>query len=398
MAKKSMLYLLGDLSVAFTQFAILILITKFYNISEVGIFTYSLAIIAPVSYLIQMQHRTVYVTGSFSQFNISEFLISRTILFLIFSSISYFFLITLDKGNEIFIAVFLWKFGEMLSDLIYGYWQKKNLIINISINKVIRSVIQLTVFVSSIFFNMSLILSLFNLALITILIFIFEFMKIEKTRVLSFNYKLFSQFVIFTFPLAMYSTLSILYINIPKYLIENMLNLSQLAIYSTISYFLVVGNLIINSLIQVRLTSLSRLFEINMKDFNKEIKKIIAFIFFIVFFAILFVYFFGEELLKIIYTEEISHNNYLLILLLIGSIFSYASIVIGVVLTIAKEYKIQPILSTLWCTFHIIISYVFIHFYGLSGAGYSFIVSSMFQFITSLYTLDRYVISKKNAT
>ncbi|WP_138858862.1 lipopolysaccharide biosynthesis protein [Exiguobacterium mexicanum] len=395
MVKKSIFYLMGDLSVAFTQFAILILIAKFFSINELGLFTYFLAIIAPVSYLIQMQHRTVYVTNGFPQFGIIDYLISRAILFLVLASVSYGLLIVINKSDIIFILIFLWKFGEMLSDLIYGYWQKNNLIFNISVNKVIRSGIQLVVFTGCLLSNNSLETSLFLLALTTLLIFVFELRKIEKPNCINFNFNYFNEFVVFTLPLAIYSTLSILYINIPKYLIEYTLSVEEVAIYSTISYFLIVGNLVINSLIQVRLKTLTNLFQSNLNKFYDSVKRIIMFISILVITAITLVYLWGEFLLRVVYTEEISKYNDLLILLLIGSIFSYASILIGVIFTIAKEYSIQPYLSVMWCVIHLGTSLALIHLYGIYGSGYSFIISSIFQLTTSIIALKKIVINRR---
>jgi len=385
MLKKSLFYLLGDSIVVISQFAILVIISKFYSIEELGYFTYFLAIIAPISYLIQMQHRTVYVTDAFPVFKISEYLMSRTILFIVYFSISTIFLINNNEEIIIFILIFIWKFSEMQSDLIYGYWQKENAISKISKSKLIRSVFQISIFSLFTILGSSLEYALLMITVTTFLILFYELYTNSIRLRINLNLIEFKRLLIFTFPLAVYSTLSVLYLNIPKYIIEYKLSVEEVAVYSTIAYFLVAGNLFINSLIQVRLKKISEYFENDVKKFTNEILKVIYLVIFFVVSSIIFIYYFGEIILQLIYNQEISEYNDLLMLLIFGTLFSYSASIIGVALTIAKEYKIQQFLSAIWCITHLILSYIFISEFKLLGAGYAFVISSVFQTVTSLY-------------
>lgn len=394
---KKMQYLIGDLFVAASQWGMLVIVANLLELEDLGYFTYFLAIIAPLSYLIQMQHRVVYVTDGFPEFNLYDYIISRMILFMIAIFTSGLFIFEYQKDAfDIFLLLFIWKFIEMIDDLVYGYWQKNMVIEKISKSKVIRSTVQISLFAVCSFFTSSLEFSLLVMILFTMVWLFYNLNKVELDRKISINAESFFNLVKITYPLAIYSSLAILYANIPKYFIELELGIDEVAIFSTLAYFLVIGNLLINSMVQVKLTFLSELYmSSNIKKIYKELLTIILLLCTFSFISIFITLIWGEDLLNFVYNERIAEHTGLLVLLFIASIFSYSSSVLGMILTIAKGYKLQALLSIVWCFVYIAFSIFYIDGYGLIGSGYAYVMSSIVQLISLIIAIKFYLHSKK---
>ncbi len=394
---KKMQYLIGDLFVAASQWGMLVIVANLLELEDLGYFTYFLAIIAPLSYLIQMQHRVVYVTDGFPEFNLYDYIISRMILFMIAICTSGLFIFEYQKDAfDIFLLLFIWKFIEMIDDLVYGYWQKNMAIEKISKSKVIRSIVQISLFAVFSFITSSLEFSLFVMILFTIFWLFYNLNKVELDRKISINAENFFNLVKITYPLAIYSSLAILYSNIPKYFIELELGIDEVAIFSTLAYFLVIGNLLINSMVQVKLTFLSGLYmSSNIKKIYKELLTIILLLCTFSFISIFITIIWGEDLLNFVYNEKIAEHTGLLVLLFIASIFSYSSSVLGMILTIAKGYKLQAYLSIVWCFIYIGFSIFCIDRYGLIGSGYAYVMSSIVQLISLIIAIKFYLHRKK---
>ncbi|WP_214816659.1 lipopolysaccharide biosynthesis protein [Exiguobacterium sp. s59] len=392
-----MQYLIGDLFVAASQWGMLVIVANLLELEDLGYFTYFLAIIAPLSYLIQMQHRVVYVTDGFPEFNLYDYIISRMILFMIAICTSGLFIFEYQKDAfDIFLLLFIWKFIEMIDDLVYGYWQKNMAIEKISKSKVIRSIVQISLFAVFSFITSSLEFSLFVMILFTIFWLFYNLNKVELDRKISINAENFFNLVKITYPLAIYSSLAILYSNIPKYFIELELGIDEVAIFSTLAYFLVIGNLLINSMVQVKLTFLSGLYmSSNIKKIYKELLTIILLLCTFSFISIFITIIWGEDLLNFVYNEKIAEHTGLLVLLFIASIFSYSSSVLGMILTIAKGYKLQAYLSIVWCFIYIGFSIFCIDRYGLIGSGYAYVMSSIVQLISLIIAIKFYLHRKK---
>ncbi|WP_214804248.1 MULTISPECIES: lipopolysaccharide biosynthesis protein [unclassified Exiguobacterium] len=397
----SIIYLVGELTIAASQWYMISMISKNYSLDYLGMFTYFLAVIAPITVIIQMQHRTIYVTQGILNYTIGHFIKIRMQL-LIFSAITIFllsFFIEI-KNLQIFFLIFFWKAFELMSDLVYAYWQKNNQINKISLSKIVRSILYIVTFVIFIYLEKSLAYILIFIVIIAIIIFFWDLFKSSLNIInIIFNtvlkYNDIKKIIFMSLPLAIASMLNIIYINIPKYILAEFSMTEEIAIFSSISYILILGNMIINSIIQVKINYISELY--NVKKF-KELKKDINIFFFLIItisiIAIFITYIIGEDMLKAIYNEKISKHNFLLILLIVGSVFNYFSIVIGVVLTAAKKYAVQPVLSFFWCLIYIIFSIVCIKNYGLYGVGYSYICSSIIQFASIYYFYNTLVRGK----
>lgn len=397
----SLIYLAGELIVAISQWYMISMISKSYSLDYLGIFTYFLAVVAPITVIIQMQHRNIYVTEGILHYTIEHFIKIRIrilIFFVVsFSLFNFFFEI---KNAQIFFLIFFWKAFELMSDLVYAYWQKDNHINKISVSKIVRSLLYMVTFLIFIYMGKSLSYILFCVATVAMTIFLWDiFNSSLNMKNIIFNtnlkYNDMKKIIVLSFPLAIASMLNIIYINIPKYIMARFSMTEEIAIFSSISYILILGNMVINSIIQVKINYISNLY--NSRNYTKLRKDINSFFILITVVSIVSIfiaYILGDYILKIIYNKEISKYSFLLILLIIGSVFNYFSIVIGVVLTAARKYTMQPILSFFWCLTYIIFSIIFIKSCGVNGVGYSYIASSILQFGSISYFYNSLVKGK----
>ncbi|QWB29741.1 MULTISPECIES: lipopolysaccharide biosynthesis protein [Exiguobacterium] len=398
---KSIYFLIGELSVAASQWIIISLIAKNYSLTELGIYTYYLAIIAPVTVIIQMQHRTIYVTEGIKNVSIEKYFNLRIkLIILVFLLIAPTFLITETNNFLCMLSILLWKSFELLSDLIYGYWQKKEEIKNITISKIFKSIFYIVIFVFCVYSNKSMLLSLISLSIVSGIALFLDIVKSKIHIKTLFVYKEFTiydmkKIVKISIPLAIASMLNILYINMPKYVFGYFKMTNEVAIFSSISYILVIGNMIINSIIQVKVNHIAQLYKLKeIKKIKKESLKFFKYILLISTFILIFVTFFGDNLLAVLYNEKISEYYFLLAMLIFGSVFNYFSIIIGVVLTAAQKYKLQPVLAFCWCCVYAVSSILLIKYFGLYGSGISFIISSLIQFFSIYYFYNNLIKEK----
>ncbi|RIL83576.1 hypothetical protein BUY80_17545, partial [Staphylococcus equorum] len=126
--------------------------------------------------------------------------------------------------------------------------------------------------------NLALIASLFSCVISVLFI---DKLIIKSNFGITFNfvldYKKIKDIIILSIPLAFSSALGSLNTGIPRILLEKFFGQYTLGIFSTIAYILVIGSLFANSISQVFLPKLRRLFkEKNKKEFEMLTKKMVS--------------------------------------------------------------------------------------------------------------------------
>ena len=134
----------GNLVKSLTQWGLLVLLIKYYTTKEVGIFTYALALASPVFVLTNMQLKSLLVVepqGETNYFRIYHAVRCMT-SGLTFIGLMVYAIISSHLG-WIVVGVFLYKVVESLIDIIYGYYQKNDMMIWMSKFDIAKTVIVL---------------------------------------------------------------------------------------------------------------------------------------------------------------------------------------------------------------------------------------------------------------
>src|SRR5690606_4870246 len=157
-------------------------------------------------------------------------------------------------------------------------------------------------------------------------------------------------------------------------------------VYTILYYFIVIGGIVINSVCQYLSPNFSEFY----RDLRiEELKRIIKNAFFIALslgiIGLVISLLLNNFIIKIIYGSDYLAYAYLLPYLMIAGIFTYLSVVNGYLLTSLKLLKIQMPIFLILVFLTIVYSYLLIPTYGLIGAVYTTILSSVSQFLISSF-------------
>ncbi|WP_183163880.1 oligosaccharide flippase family protein [Alteribacter keqinensis] len=389
--------LIGNVTLALSQFIILIIFTKLGGPIAVGQYTLALAICAPIFLFLSFKLRAAISTDKKNEFDYNEYSLIRRLGNIVGVILVIIILIMSNYSFEVATMIFLMsilKVFESQSEIIFGALQKKERMKLISISYILRGTLSVpVVFVTYLFLN-DLVISIIGLIIVRILI-LYTYDKknlkdlgINQQNRLIFNKKILS-LLLLVLPLGISVTIGSLKTNVPRYFIEGYLGQYELGIFASISYLLVAFGTMISSLSQAVLPRLSQYYgENDNEKFKSLLSKLISFGFLVGLFAIILVFFFGEIFLTLVYSREYAAYNHILLLITCGAIFQYATVFLGTSITAMRKFKKElPVHSSALIAITIA-SYALIPKFGLEGAAIAlvigFIVSTIGYIITYL--------------
>lgn len=380
---------IGNLIYAATQWGLIVVITRLGSIELVGLFSLGLAITSPIILFTNLQLRTVQATSQNNEFHIGDYFGIRIATDFIFIIILFIYLILSNYDgftNIIIILVGITKIIESLSDLLYGFFQQKERMELIAKSTIIRGVSSFIVVFFSLYLTGDLSLALICMSLAWLLVFIFYDIK----NLYKFSSSLKPRFKIsninivkLSLPLGLVVMIVSLNTNLPKILIEKLLNVEALGIFASISYLVFVGSKFIDSVGNALLPKLAKMYIAqNVKAFRKYLLILVGLSFMIGLILIIFSIIIGDFILYIIYGSVFSEYKNLLILIMIYGMFNYISYSLMVGLNSMRKFKIQPYLGIFWLIVSISTLSWLIPEYGLVGAAYSLIIYSLSRVVS----------------
>lgn len=383
----------GNIIFAFSQWLILTLIAKLCTARELGEYSYAMSIIAPVFMLTNLQLRPIFVAdyNSDKHYDYGSFFGLR-----FYSNVLGFILVILwgmfSHIDSIWIIAFVafTKCLEGISDIIYGWYNaldKTELITRSLTAKAIFSVILLGAILS---FSKSLIyglIGIFIAYLVVMLVIDFKAINVKK-QWLVWQLQAAKQIIMYALPLGFTVMLVSLQTNLPRYFIEKYDSIENVGVFTVFGYFIVVGGIAINSVCQYLSPHYAQSwYEASKKHFFKlfYMSYVIAGSFGLISFVL--TYFWGAELLGLIYGDKFNHELATLNIIILSGIFIYLSVVNGYIMTSLKIIKVQVpmFLGLLAITF--VSSFLLIPKYHLIGAAWVGLISSFSQFLIGLIIL-----------
>ncbi|WP_312157517.1 oligosaccharide flippase family protein [Acinetobacter variabilis] len=383
----------GNILFAFSQWLMLIMFSHFSNPIQLGYYSYALAITAPIFMLSNLQLRPLVVAdlNLERKFSFSEYLSLRLLTILFAIIISLFFI---DWKNNlalsIVLVVVLIKASESVSDIIYAYYNanKKTKFISRSLTFKSVLVILLSFCVLYLTHNIvySLIVTLIGYLLVLGLLDIRK--NINHFKKISFFNKNLKKIVQMGLPLGIAVMLISLQTNIPRYFLEYYSSVELVGVYTILYYFIIIGGIVINSVCQYLSPYFSEFYrDLKIDDLKKTIRNAFLIALCLGLIGLVASLFLNNFIINIVYGSSYIIYSYLLPYIMIAGIFTYLSVVNGYLLTSLKLLKIQmPIFLVLVCL-TILYSYVLIPTYGLIGAIYTTILSTVSQFLISSFII-----------
>ncbi|GET21988.1 lipopolysaccharide biosynthesis protein [Prolixibacter denitrificans] len=387
---------------AFCQWLVLSLISKWTNIQELGYFTLSLAIAAPVYMFMNFQLRPVLITDAEKRWEFSEFFTMRTVStatgFLLVLLIGFFF----GKGNflRILLLISAIKAIEALTDIIHARLQKEE-----SMSMIARSLMLkgsgyvVSVIIGLLIFK-SLVsgLALYFLLCIGFIYFVdYHFLKLVAGKIKMLSKSITKSILIIGFPLAVVRLIIALNSNVAKYIAEINLGTEKQAIYSTLAYLIVMGDVFIQAIGQ---TFIPRINKYAMNNNWKAVKRLKFYFSIICIVTGLALYMAsisaGGMILRVLFSAEIAQYQHLFSLLMLSGILIYYSSSAGQTLTALKIFKPQPWIHVITFTVNIIAILILVNRLGLVGIIYATMIAFTVRIILSEWLLYRHLYLKQS--
>lgn len=399
---------LSNILYAASQFLILSIIAKVGGPKEVGIFTLSMAIVSPVFLLLNVKLRSVLLTDQkidntfIDYFNLRNWTNSISLLLIIIIALF------LNLENYLLFSIILLalsKIFEMKSDIYYGLYQKKNRYDLVGVSTLFRGTLSAILAVCSYYIFQTVISVMLSLFISNFIIYLlFDKKKggklvlnsISTTERKSEKKNLYSLFFL-ALPLGVSTVIGSLNTNFPRYLIEAELGLYELGIFSALTYLLIIGNTFLAAISQVvtpKLASLAH--NEKYKQFINLLLKIQAIGMFLSILFVFVFYYWGIEIITIIYTEEYAAYHNILMVIVIGIFFLYSSVFLGTAITSLRLFRIQPFINATGLVTTIVSGLIFIKSHGLLGMAFSILLNNIVISI-SYITCIVYILKKRSS-
>ena len=379
---------LGTAVNVFTSLFFLVIISRYSKIEDVGIFSFAYSIAAVMLTIGNYGGRIYFITDLKEQYKLKDYLAFKVITCIIMLIISIIFILLNNYSFYKAIVIFLLCFYrtiEAFYDYLYGIMQKKEELHYVGKSLFIKSILGIVAFfiIQLLFDNM--IVTILSLIIVNIIFVVLYDLKItlkleklvigfDKTKIVSLFRNCF-----FIFALSFFS----LYIvNIPRYMIDKMLTPDLQSIFGIIIMPATTITLFGQFLIQPVIVKFSKLHKENN---NKAIIKIIVILVLLVILATIifevFMYILGIPIINFIYGIDISEYKNDLFILLIGAMLNAIYVIFYTILTTMRKNLGQFIIYVCNAVISIVISYIFVKWFGFRGGIYAYVCIMLVQLI-----------------
>lgn len=373
--------LVGNIMFAFSQWVIVVLLTKIGSAEDLGNYSYALALISPIILFFSFDLRRVIATENENVF--LSFLTTR-IINLFFASfiiliISIF--VTQDaKVVLIILSLCIYKFFEYISDIIFGYLQQQNLMESIGISQFFRGILNI-LFFGSIYYltsNLMLAINFMNFSMLIMLLFYdVKTIKLSKFNFKDLDFDEYKNIIIANLSLAISLLIISLIVNIPKLYLEYYYGKEILGYFSGIYYIVTIANILLNPVLIILSNNFRYEYNKSMKSFSSFLYKIIFISSTICLIPAFIIGFFGDTILRILYNEEFVIYNNSFIILSISIVFSLINGILSLALITMRKNKSQLFINVINFVISLVIGYILIKNYSILGASLTILLNRM---------------------
>lgn len=373
-------YLFGNIIFGFTQWFIIILILKLGTKTELGTYTYSIAIIAPLILFLSFGFNTLVVTtDNFKKSNYikARWMVSFIVICIYMSVIVFFTGISRENYLLIFF-IGLSKMAENLYDIDYAFFIKDKMHKYVGYYKLILSFTQIGLIIVCFYIYQNLVISF---AIYSITLLLFNLIKnrhqlFVKEAFLISSFKLYKVGI----PISITLFLSSLNTNIPKYFIEFHNNIVAVGIFSSFLTIYSAGNTFFFSLYNYVLPK-----AVKYKYDKKYLKSLFIKIIGIGILSFSFVQIINmtilENIIPLIFNEDFLTYKFEISIVLLSSVLVYVSILMDLFINGHNKYKYNTYVQVFNVFVVFLGSFILINKLEVLGAVLTFSIFSISVFL-----------------
>ena len=381
MMKKVGSLMISNILFGFSQMIIIVFLNKYGSTSTVGLYTLALAIVAPVTVLLNMGLNLHYNTSKQKVF-INDYLLIRYITGFLVIIISIILGIIFNHEKYLIVVISLvatLKFIESLFEINYAFLQKKEMHNLISFSKIVRSlIITIWILIISFLLKFNLIIMIIGFIIFNYIFYYFyDFKKIsimKENIPYSFNRM---KYIIFTsIPLAISTFIDTLNVNSQRIIIEKYLSINEVGIYASLTTIMISGQLVISALLTYFLPKLNN--SIKAKNIKKYLKLLIFMVIIAMILGIsliLIVILFGDNIVTILFTKEYIEYKTLTIVVMVTGLFWYISGTLYYGVIALNLYKAQMIIFIISFVVNLVSTLILVQINGIVGVAFALMFS-----------------------
>lgn len=391
---------LGNIIYAACQWGIVAALAKIGDAEMVGQFAFGLAIATPIAVFFRFQLRGVQATDANGAYDFAEYLTLRllttalaiclTLMLVLFwgsarSAVAVLLLLTLDRAVG------------SISDIFFGAFQQRERMDIIARATILNGILSFLFVVAGIRLTGQLAIGVLGYLMGTAVPLIFYVipkeragMRAASTPWISHDWGRLRLLLTLAFPLGIVMLLVSLTGNVPQYAIERSLGTRQLGVFAALSYLTVAGSTVVGALGQSASPRLAMYFAArNFQAFWSLSGRLMTVGVALGIGGFVLARLIGGRLLSILYTPEYAAQTEVLEVLAIAAGFSFAASFAGYSMTAARKFAVQAPLSGGVLLVSLIASFALIPEFGLVGAAFALMLTSVMQLALSLLVLRR---------
>lgn len=380
--------LAGNLTAAFSQWLLLVILTKTTSDATTGQFVLAMSICAPVFMFAGLDLRTLQATDSDNSFEFHEYLTLRVfcgVLALlavpgITWAIGY-------RGETLLIisGVALGRLFDVIADIFYGLMQKSERMDRVSRSLVIRGVCSAVAFCVAIAWTGNLVTAVFLATGVRLAVLLavdlpvalsVERKPVRFGKAVRVDWPRLMRLAVLGLPLAVKVMLVSLNVQVTRYFVIGMCSLAEVGVFGPIAALAVAGTTIskaLNQSVSARLGRLAR--NQQMVGFRNLLRKMRLLYLGLGIAGVTAAWLFGETLLAIVYRPDFAAYYNVLTLVAVAVALQLQSGILDMAMVALRRITVLPILSGVSVAVTSIACWLLIPIYGIEGAAMAMIIS-----------------------
>ncbi|MGY0578925.1 MAG: lipopolysaccharide biosynthesis protein [Paraglaciecola chathamensis] len=393
-AKSSAYTLLANVLLASSHWLLFVIIAKFYSGLELGQFVLALSFISPAFLFASFKLRTLIVVDRQWQFSLNEYFSARLLANAIVTLGCILFVVYQWKElMQVVTIVLLYRWCDSLTEFAHSYQRRLQYFNRIAVLMAARSLTtMLAVTVVAInggtFINLlaswaltASVFCLFDLWLLRSSSGENESQALSIAKFISYGslvraLALYKQY----FTVACALVISSLFVYLPNFFLNQQMGVESAGYFASISYFLVAGGIIVNSLSQVLTPKLAIYYQRReQKAFSRLLRQLCLIGLLLGLFGVGIAWILGGFFLELFYTPYIAQFHGVLTLLMLAAGVRYIYIFVGTALASIQSFAVQTKIYACGLSAMALSCYLLIPEYGLYGAAYAMLIATLLE-------------------
>lgn len=399
----------GRVFYSLTQWLLIVVIARLGSAATLGEFSLGMAITTPVFMFASLRLPMLLATDADTKFSFKTYF-SLAVLMAVIGILLCFVLAMLLNYDSVIVVVVgvmaLVKSLELMSEVNFAVLQKNEHMREISLSLAIRGLLSLIGFAVVFYSTHNLVLALVSLVVVRIaLLFLLDARNARPFIALMNNEPLNGAVkgalrVLFwlSLPLGCAVLIDSLLAIVPRFLVEGFLGVEILGYFTALTSLLFIGGTVVLAVNQVVIPRLSKYYANQQYTaFEKLLWLAIAIVAAISVIGLVIVYFYGEEILKLVYGEPFGHYSNILWWLVLTTIIGFPATILNGVLTSMRQVKIQPFIALCALVVGVLVIYLTIQNHQLLGVTWGIMSSWLVMLFGNLFCTYRSLNSARMA-